>query len=166
MTEPTDSGNGKTPRWIKVLLFASLSMNLLVVGLVGGAFLRHAPTGRYDEARFSPLRELGYGPFIYALSPSDKKEIGRSWFGRSGDLRANRDEVRAQFVTLLELLRKTPFEIEAVQEIVQNQQVKLSERQQIGQQMLLDRIVAMTDSERAAFARRLERSLNRSFRRN
>jgi hypothetical protein len=166
MTKPADAGNGKTPRWIKVLLFASLSMNLLVVGLVAGTYFRHAPSGRYDDVRYSPLRELGYGPFIYALSPSDKKAIGRSWSERSGDLRANRDEVRAQFRALLGLLRKTPFEIEAVQDIVQNQQVKLSERQKIGQQMLLDRIAAMTGDERAEFARRLERSLSRSFRRN
>jgi len=166
MTEPTNAGNRRTPRWIKVLLFFSLSLNLLVVGLVGGSFLRHKPSGGYDKAHYSPLRDLGYGPFIVALSPSDKKEISRSWANRSGDLRANRDAVRAQFVTLLKLLQKKPFEIGALQEVVENQQAKLNERQKIGQQLLLDRIGAMTDDERTEFARKLERSLKRSFRGN
>jgi len=166
MTQPEISSNGKGPKWMRPLLFVSLALNLLVVGAVSGIVLRHDPQTRYEKTRTSPMRDLGYGPFDHALSPKDRREINREIAERDGDLRGNRDEVRQQFTTLLTLLRASPFDADAVREIVEEQRNKLNERQLIGQEVLLNRITAMSDSERATFAGHLERSLRRSLRRN
>ncbi|MGR3661299.1 MAG: periplasmic heavy metal sensor [Paracoccaceae bacterium] len=166
MTQAENSSNGKGPKWMRPLLFVSLALNLLVVGAVSGMVLRHDPKARYENTHTSPMRNLGYGPYDRALSPKDRGEINREIAKRDGDLRANRNEVRLQFTTLLVLLRATPFDADAVRNIVEGQRTKLNERQLIGQNVLLNRITAMSDGERATFAGHLERSLRRSLRRN
>lgn len=166
MTEPTETSGNSRSKWIRPVLFVSLAINLLVVGAVAGIFLRHDPSARERGAYSKPLRDLGYGPFGSAFSKSDRYEIGRAMLARDGDLKTNRDEVRQQFLGLLGLLRATPYDADAVQEIVESQRSKLNERQIIGQQVFLDRINAMSDKERASFARRLEKSLRRSLRHN
>jgi len=160
MAEVSKNKDKTRPGWMRIALFTSLAVNLLIVGLVGGALLRHDRQSLNDAHR-APLRELGYGPYGRALSASDRSEIGKAMIGRSGDLRANRAEFRAQITTLLGALRTQPFEPAVVQNIIVLQQEKLIERQEIGRQLLLDRINAMDDKERAAFANRLERSLRR-----
>jgi uncharacterized membrane protein len=145
--------------WGRIVLFASLALNLLVAGLVGGAILRH---DRYGDG--APLRDLGYGPFGAALSMSDRHVLTRELVGRAGDLRVNRDDIRRQFAEMLAALRAKPFDPGALQALVGQQRSKLEERQAIGQQLLLERIEAMSDDERAAFADRLERNLRRAGR--
>ncbi len=41
----TRNSNGGMRLWLRVLLFASLALNLLIVGLVAGAFLRMGKDG-------------------------------------------------------------------------------------------------------------------------
>ena len=159
MTASPDPSKSRGLPWGRIVLFASLALNLLVVGLVAGAMLRH---DRFDS--HPPLRDLGYGPFGEALSPTDRRALARGLIGHAGDLQANRDDIRRQFAEMLAVLRARPFDAKALAALVQNQQIKLKERQAIGQTLLLDRIEAMSDEERAAFADRLEQNLRRAAR--
>lgn len=160
MADAMKPKESKRSGWGRAVLFVSLAANLLVVGLVVGAMLRHDRQDWGSNHR-PPLRELGYGPYGQALSQSDRREIGKAMMRHSGDLQANRAEFRDQIATLLGALRMRPFDPEMVQNIIAGQQEKLFERQEIGRQLLLDRIEAMNDAERSAFADRLERSLRR-----
>ena len=160
MADNTTSTPKAKMGWARILLFASLALNLLVVGLVAGAWLRH-DRREMPEARQMPLRDLGYGPYGQALSKSHRHELEKALAGRSRDLRQNRDEVRAQFQTLLDALRTTPFDSETVLTVISNQQNKLFERQEIGRRLLIERIEAMTAEERSEFADRLEKTLRR-----
>ena len=158
----TDTPTSQKPRgfpWGRIVLFASLALNLLVVGLVAGALLRH---DRQDG--HPPLRDLGYGPFGAAMSPADMHELGRRMSDHAGDLRSNREELRRQFAEMLAALRAQPFDAGALVALVEQQKTKLAERQVIGQALLLERITAMSDDERAAFADRLERTIRRAAR--
>lgn len=157
MTEMPEPQKKSRLPWGRIVLFASLALNLLIVGLVAGVLLRH---DRLD--RQTPLRDLGYGPFGAALSPADRRELARGLLGRAGDLRTNRDAIRAHFAQMLTALRARPYDADAVAALVETQQAKLAERQAIGQELLLERIAAMSDADRAAFADRLERSLRRA----
>ena len=154
MTEMPKPQDQKPLRWGRVVLFASLAINLLVVGLLAGAMLRH---GRSDG--HPPLRDLGYGPFGAALSVEDRRELGRRMADRAGDLRTNRDDIRRQFAEMLAALRAKPFDGASLAALVAQQETKLAERKAIGQALLLERIAAMSDDERATFAGRLERTL-------
>ncbi|MGJ8585406.1 MAG: periplasmic heavy metal sensor [Marinosulfonomonas sp.] len=161
MTKTSETKKNVVRGWPRVLLFGSLAMNLLIVGLLAGAVLRHGPERR---ERVAELRDFGLGPFGNAFTKSDRRAIGVAMKERAGDLRKNRDVFRQEFTLLLDALRATPFDAQAVQDSVVAQRLEIEARQDIGQQLVLERISAMSDEDRAKFADRLERSMNRTFR--
>ena len=58
-------------------------------------------------------------------------------------------------------LRAQPFQPEALDSALQRQHATIADQIALGQQILRDRLVAMTDDQRAAFADRLEQSQKR-----
>lgn len=161
MTKTSEPKKNVMRGWPRILLFGSLAMNLLVVGLLAGAVLRHGPERREGGAE---LRDFGLGPFGNAFTRADRRAIGNAMKDKAGDLRKNREVFRQEFTLLLDALRATPFDAEAVRDSVVAQRLELEVRQDIGQQLVLERISAMSDEDRAKFADRLERSMNRNFR--
>ena len=166
---PQTGGNGGNPRWVRVALVVSLGANLLIVGMIAGAMIRHSGEGGAARparpAAEMTLRELGYGPFGRALSRSDQRAIAEALKGRARDLETNRREFRAQMKALVNALRATPYRPEAVRQIIDRQQARLMERQQIGKDLFLEHLEKMTDAERKRYARRLEKVLRRGARR-
>lgn len=148
--------------WMKLVLVLSLALNLLIAGAVAGAWLRH--DRQDDEGRHGSLRDLGYGPFGEALSSEDRRDLAKELLGKARDLQANRSQFRQDFQTMLLTLRTSPFDAEAFRTMTAGQQDRLAERQAIGRRLLLDRIEAMTDGERADYADRLEQSMRRAVR--
>jgi len=156
MTETPSPKSGF--RWGRLLLFVSLAVNLLIVGMVAGAVYRNGgpPANRAEQP---PLRDLGYGPYGRALSQDDRRDIDRAMAKRAGDLNANRDEFRSQIKALLKALRTSPYDGKTVRAIIGSQQERLLQRQDIGRILLLEQIEAMSEDERKKFANRLARSL-------
>ena len=143
--------------WTRGLLIVSLTLNLIIVGIIGGAALRHSGSG----ARPADVRELSFGPFTAALSPEDRAELRRSFLTGGHDLRGMRHGARAEFEELFLALRAEPFQLEAVAAVMQRQAARLTEGIGLGQDLLLQRIGQMTAEERAGFADRLEQSVRR-----
>lgn len=139
-------------RW---LLPASLALNLLVIGIAGGAAVRHA----FDGDGPMMVRDLAFGPFTEALSHEDRDALRRSFMARAGDLRDLRPEGRADFDGLVAALRASPFDLDAVKTLMSSQRDRMAERLGLGQDLLIERIAAMSDGERADFAGRLEAAL-------
>jgi uncharacterized membrane protein len=166
MADEQSPGPKSRPNWPRILLFASLAVNLLVAGMVAGAFLRSGAGPGRPPTENAVLRDLGYGPYGQALTPEERRAVRRATERKAKDLATNRDELRRQMLTLLEALRKTPYEASVVHAIVTEQQARLKERWDIGRELLLDHIDAMTDDERAQYAKRLARILRRPARRN
>jgi uncharacterized membrane protein len=153
----------KTRRpWGKIVLFVSLALNLLVVGVVIGAVVN----GPRDRDRNPALRDLGFGPFVHALPRADRRELGEALLRQAGAFRQNRAEMRASFEAFLGALRAEPFDPDVLLQVVNDQQVRITERQALGRQLLLDRIEAMTPDQRSAYANDLDRSLRRGDRRS
>jgi hypothetical protein len=157
------SGEG-TSRVLRIALVLSLAANLLILGLIlGASFSRDRDRdGRRDHA----MADIGFNPFIMALPADDRRALGAALVGRAGDLRQNRAELRRQFETLLTTLRSEPFDTAAAAAAVAAQQARLSDRQDIGRELLIDRLEAMAPAERAAYADALEQAVRhgrRSF---
>ena len=162
MADTQDRKTGKPGGWTRVLLFASLAGNLLVVGLIAGALLRHDRMDIPNQAHRPPgMQDMGFGPYGQALSAQDRVAITEEYRAQGPALQANREKVRRQIKSLLRALRARPFDPAKVQELATQQQELLFERHGLGQRILLDRITAMDDVQRAAFAKRLENSLRR-----
>jgi hypothetical protein len=144
-------------RALRIALAVSLTVNLLILGLVLGAAFRHDRDGRRDSA----LADVGFNPFVGALPPGERMELGRALVARAGDLRQNREALRQEFDALLALLRAEPFDLAAVRASVEAQQARLKERQDMGRDLLFERLAEMTPAQRAAFADALESALRR-----
>jgi uncharacterized membrane protein len=162
MVETKDGGGAAVPagkpgagKGLRIALGVSVALNLLVAGLVAGAVLRDG--GPRDRM----LRDLDFGPFTEALSGADRDALRREFVARSGGFRDMRDEMRADFDALLRALRVEPFDVEAVRGLLAGQQARVQERLMLGQDLLLERLAAMSPTARAEFADRLEHRLRR-----
>ena len=82
MTDQAPDTVKKRP-WIKIILFASLAFNLLIVGLVVGTVMG----GPRDRDKNPILRDLGFGPFVQALDRSEKRALTDAMKQQSGSFR-------------------------------------------------------------------------------
>lgn len=152
----TEAENG-TPRrriWLRILLGASLALNLLVVGLAIGAALRF---GGPDGARRPPP---SMGATLYReMSRADRKAFRAAMHDAPRDRQENR---RAEAKRLGAVLRATPFDAGAVLAVLADQAQHRAQWQSAVNEAWLARVAAMTDAERAAYATRLETALTRT----
>ncbi len=146
----------RSRRWTRIVLFASLAVNLLVAGLVVGALLA-GPHGRDRTA----LRGLGYAPFVNALPKQDRHALNHALERNEDSFRVNRAELKARFEELLAALRADPFDSNEVKRLFAEQRNRILERQRLGQDSLLERIIAMSPEERSAYADALDRNIKR-----
>ena len=152
----------KKRRWLMPLLFVSLALNLLVAGLVVGHAL--SPDARFDrEGR--PARGVIGEPFVRALPPADRRALMRDVMQDRDRIRDSRESLKQRFDAFLAALRAVPFDTDEVRRLLQEQREAAVGRQEIGETLLMKRLDDMTDDERAAYADRLEESLQRFKRR-
>jgi len=141
-------------RGLRIALAVSVALNLAVIGLVAGAMLRDGPHGRF-------VRELDLGPFTEAFSPSDRAALRNDFMGQGGGFRALRDQIRADGMALVEVLRQEPLDRARLDALMQNQQDRIAARMTLGRDLVTARIAAMSPGDRRAFADRLEEALRR-----
>lgn len=161
MTDQKPSPDSPTPRprrrWLRVLLFVSLALNLAVAGLVGGAWLNIKHGGEDRPERIS--RELGLGPYLFAMDRDGRDALRKSAAGRQGDLRQNRSAWKQAFTDSLEVLRTDPFDPVRFRDLVVRQADLATANRGLGQDILVERVSELTPQERAELADRLEKGL-------
>lgn len=152
--------NGQAPRpgrKLRIVLFASLALNLLVVGLMVGVMAAH---GFGKDSRPPRMDQVG-GPMARALSDEDRRALGRAMHEAYRDRRPDRATIRAEFEQLIAALERTPYEPEVVRASVERQMQAVAEGVRLGRELLLERLESMSDAERAAYAGRLREALER-----
>lgn len=145
-----------TRRWVKVLLALSLTLNMLVIGTIGGAAVSFKRGGGPHS-----FRDISYGPYSRALSHADRKEIGAALRREAGAFRGNMPKMRAAYQALLDVLQADEYDRSKVHELVRAQQEIGLKRQEIGLRLLLERLDSMTNQQRQKFAKRLKHALKR-----
>lgn len=145
----------RTRRGVKIALFLSLALNLLVAGLVLGAVVHH----RHGRFSGPPRLDRAGGPMITALSPSDRRAIGNALREAASAPHPTRAELRGEYQAVVTALRAHPFDPQAVKTALEGQVRMLTQRAELGQALLLQHLQEMSDSERAAYAERLEKAL-------
>ncbi|WP_170360140.1 periplasmic heavy metal sensor [Ruegeria arenilitoris] len=147
------SGNAKPKRrWVTVLLTVSLALNLLVVGVALGTVYR-VKGGHHGKG------PPGFAPTLYRALPKEERKALR---GELSERHTKGAKMRSQdFAALEAALRAEPFDPETVQALLQQQAQAMAELQSALQDKWLDRITAMTDAERQAYADRLQEVVER-----
>lgn len=151
---PDGAARPRAPRWMRLLLAASLAVNLAVLGLVGGT-VAHRALDRHRPA----VRDIGFGPFSDALSPQDRQELRRAFLRDGGNPRDMRRQTRTEAATLLQALRADPLPEAALRDAFRQAEERGQERLHLGHRLLADRIIAMSPEDRARFADRLEKRM-------
>ena len=144
-------------RWPKLLLAASLTLNVLVLSVIAGAHVRE---GR--DMRNSPppdramLREGGFMPFFDALPREARKTMADALREAGHGKGPDRAELTADFRALTAALRAEPFDPAALTGVLAAQNARVQARIESGRAILVDQIAAMNAKQRAAFADALE----------
>ena len=147
----------KTPgRGVKIALAVSVTLNLLLAGLIAGAVLRHEHGGGPDDDR------AAFAPYLDALPRSDRGELRAEMFRRMPDLRDLRRERADDFRAFVTALRAEPFDPDAAEAVLERQVGRAAHRLEEGRDLFLERLTAMSDEDRLAYADRLEKSLSRN----
>jgi uncharacterized membrane protein len=149
-TSPVPAG----ANWIKIALAVSVALNLAVAGLAAGAFLKGG------AGRGMP-HDLSFGPFSDALDGDDRRALRMALTDRMPSFRESRAEARAEFITLLDALRASPFDETAVQSALAAIETRNARRLELGRSLIEARLLQMSQVARLAFADRLEKGLKR-----
>ncbi len=139
--------------WLRLLLIASLALNLIVIGLVVGV-IRHGP-----PAKLAHGEPFG-GPYLRAMDKDDRRAIIKD-LRENSEGRRTRAEVQADFDRIIAALRATPYQADLAEEIILGQFKDIQTRAQGGTQAMLAHLRAMSDAQRAVYADRLEQALKR-----
>ena len=150
------AAGAKAPRWMKAALAISVALNLAIVGLVVGAVVKDGPPMRREL-----VRDLSFGPLTEAFSTEDRMALRRAFLEAAPDFRDQRRMIRADVEAMLTLLRAEPFDGAALETLLEQQQARNLSRFDLGQDLIIERLAAMTPADRAAFADRLQDSLSR-----
>lgn len=155
MDEPMNTGSGvaapKAGRGMKIALILSLTLNLLILGIVGGAMFAHG--GPDGPGR---IRDVGFGPYTEALSGEDRKALREAFIKAAPDFRKGREEAQADVARLAAAIRAEPYDRAAVEAVMADQGQRIEKRLMLGRGLFLDRLDAMGPEGRAALAGRIE----------
>ena len=149
MTETTAGKSGKRD-WKRVLLIASVSLNLLVAGVVVGGIVAH------DRRPPRPVVDnVSLGPFTDALSREDRQALVRAAQGEGRNLRDMRERASAEMREVIAALTAEPFDKVKLQAMLESFRTRSMERFALGERLMLDRLAEMTPEQRRTFAERL-----------
>jgi uncharacterized membrane protein len=148
----TDTANGRArtlrdaPRWMLALLFASLAVNLLVVGSVAGAMWRH----RAPPVAAGPVipNLMGYAS---SLPAERRKQLWEETAGERAHVRPFRRAVRAAREETIRALMEQPFDKQRYLEAQVRQSAAENQARAAVEQLYAKLAESLTPEERRAF---------------
>jgi uncharacterized membrane protein len=144
----------KTPLWVRITLFVSIALNLLVAGAVAGFVFFGGPDGRADRER----RDVG-SLYTRALDPEDRRALRRDFVTGLSAQGREKDTIVSDMQSALDILRATPFDPDAFASALADQSNRRAGREELGRTALAARIASMSAADRAAYADRVESGL-------
>ncbi len=157
MTEPkSDLPSPKPRRLTRVLLIGSLTLNVLIIGVVGGAVI--SLRGHGDKG---PVSDRFGSPHIKALSFDDKRAVGRAIRSAYRKAEVDHRADHQQYNEALAVLRASPLDEAALRSLVMKLDQSGERRRRVARDVFLAQILLMSDVERAAYADRLQEVLER-----
>ncbi|GAA6164802.1 hypothetical protein NBRC116590_25060 [Pelagimonas sp. KU-00592-HH] len=157
-TQPTPTEKPRMRRGMRIILIASLALNVIVVGLIIGAVVGHSR----DDDRRRP--NISLPPHVRALDWDHRREIGKAIRKayRADGLGARTE--RSQLEKMAAAIEASPFDRASLEAVQVELESVMSRRVGRARDIWLDHVESMTDRERAAYADRLRHSLTKKKR--
>lgn len=146
----------KSGRWKRVVLVSSLALNLVIVGIVGGAMLNGGP--KNGPQRF----DLTVGPLTRSMDEQHREAVREALHDSGAFQRRERNAMRADNAAMIAALRAETFDRDLFHEVLVRQRNRLQAGQDAVLGAISTQVGEMTAQERAAFADRVEEQLRRS----
>ena len=145
----TDSANPKRRNLWKILFGVSLALNLLIVGALGGAFMRKGkgPTANHLASGFLYMRALDF---------KDKRALRKEILRNKDGGKLVKDRNQASFNSAVGILKRHPFDRAAFENLLDEQAKHAKSRQDSARIALVNHIENMTKEERRIYAQRLK----------
>lgn len=140
------SDKAKSSRWLKFALAGSLCVNLLVLGVIGGAVLRGKPDKRVNFGN-DPIRAI-----YRSLPREERRTLTKSV--RSAE--RPKQERGAWVETFLTQMRSESFDEESLTMLFASRNDVMVDFAKRGQTALVELFGKMSTQERQAFATRFE----------
>lgn len=141
--------------WTKTLLVVSLSLNLLVAGMVIGSAFGHRKGDRPD-----PFFGGGMRPYVASLPESQRENVRDRLLHNRDAAREAREELRRSAQGVRDAITAEPFDADKLNAAFAAQRSVYDGIAASGHHALVKILAGMTDSERAQFIAKLK-----SFRR-
>ncbi len=154
MTEQPPTPVSKSGKMTRILLIISLMLNVLIIGAVAGNMI-----GKKRGADVPKANNIAFGPYTRALEHADRKALRNALLREQRTREYGPRAVAASFTEILDALRADPFNEDDLRAAMAAQQDILNGRQNLGMDVLVDRLIGMTDAQRTTFATNLEEAL-------
>ncbi len=154
MSDVVDKSNW-VPRWAKIALGVSLTINILIAGLAIGTFsnVKKIPPA------MGPSEVAG--AYTYALLPKNRRNIGKAMSKLNRENGSAREKIAAEYQYMIEILVAEEFDRDAAKQILDRQFEFANDRRVVSENLLLDELEKMSLEERVEFAERLKEGANR-----
>ena len=134
MNSQSSSPHKKFRLW-KIVLVASLALNIAILCAVGGAFLRFGKHGPRGKPKFDAVAESVY---IRALTREDRHKLGQDMREKYAAKSSTRHSFDARFEDALRLLGDDSFDMAAFNHIMQKHSAISNSRQSEARMILVN----------------------------
>jgi len=150
-------------KW-RVAFFVSLAGNIAIFGIVVGTVLggERGPHGRPDGPR-SAARMGPVGQVVRALPREDRRALGQAMRQLRDDNRASFGTPASQMDAWISALSAQSFDAARLSELIAIGRASQNARGQLGGDLLIEKITAMSDAERDELVENLRRGRERGF---
>ncbi len=152
----------QAPGWMKLLLIASLSVNVAIAGLVGGNAIRHwqqgVASGKWQNEPGLDRRQTR----ILRMVPDARREEARTILrARQDEYKAARETTRAAQQALVEAIRQEPLNPERLAAALAKRRQASGRMWGIGYEQMAEIVHRLDAAERAEMAKHLEERTRR-----
>lgn len=153
LTDPQPALPPTAPRWMKLGLALSLTLNLVILALVAGALAR-GPGLRADR-----MAADGFGAYARAMDRADRRALFHDMQKSAGDgtPAAARAAREAHLAAVAQALQAEPFRLEDLKAAMAAQEAGMHGQITLAHGVLLAYLGAMSDEKRRALGARLQR---------
>ncbi len=141
-------------RWMAIFLMLSLGLNILVVGVIAGAFLRGGPAEHLRPPH--GIAALGLRPYYRALDTAARAELAAAAKDKTAQANVpGRAAMRAHLTALAAAIAAEPYDAGNVRKVLAAQADAVAGNISRGHELLLDRIAVMSPDARQSLSKRL-----------
>ncbi len=157
---------------LKIILFVSLALNLLVLGAIGSFIVAGYGKGKFNQTELSEksgrrgpaMRQAPpvlLWPMLQALNHDERRSFGRDIRKNLNEAGLGRAKGQELELALKESLQTEPFDLQAVRAALSNLQKHGQARSDIVLEQMLTNLSQMSPQQRKEIADRMQRKRQR-----